>query len=70
MAPGQRVRAPARMGETFDRSSPTCCWSEAARFRPAVPSGSEFFVVLSVIAAAFILVLFAMVDIALRAALV
>src|SRR4051794_38591946 len=45
------------MGETFDRSSCYCCWSEAARFRPAAPSGSEFFVVLSVIAATFILVL-------------
>jgi len=45
------------MGETFDRSSRICCWSEAARFRPAAPSGNEFFVVLSVIAAAFILAL-------------
>jgi Ca2+/H+ antiporter, TMEM165/GDT1 family len=57
VVPGQRVRATAWMGETFDRSSRTCCWSEAARFRPAAPSGSEFFVVLSVIAATFILVL-------------
>ena len=54
--PGQRVRAPARMGETFDWSS-LRCRSEAARTRPALPSGRGILVVLSVIAAAFILVL-------------
>jgi putative Ca2+/H+ antiporter (TMEM165/GDT1 family) len=44
------------VGETFGWSS-SCCRSEAARFRPAAPSGRESTVVLSVVAAAFILIL-------------
>src|SRR3954449_8258344 len=54
--PGQRVRAPARMGETFDRCS-LSCRSEAARTPPGSAQWRRRPVVLSVIVTAFILVL-------------